>query len=39
VEALSLPAAADANATRQAAVIFAHGNGEVIDYWVSATSL
>jgi pimeloyl-ACP methyl ester carboxylesterase len=36
VEALFLPAAADANATRQPAVIFAHGNGEVIDYWVSA---
>jgi pimeloyl-ACP methyl ester carboxylesterase len=36
VEALFLPAAAHASATRQAAVIFAHGNGEVIDYWVSA---
>jgi len=35
VEALFLPAA-DANATHQPAVIFAHGNGEVIDYWVSA---
>jgi hypothetical protein len=36
VEALFLPAAADANATRQAVVIFAHGNVEVIGYWVSA---
>ena len=36
VQALFLPAAADANATRQAAVIFGHGNGEVIDYWVAA---
>lgn len=36
VEALFLPAAAEANATHRPAVIFAHGNGEVIDYWVSA---
>jgi len=36
VEALSLPAAAAANAMRQAAVTFAHGKGEVIDCWVSA---
>ena len=36
VEALFLPGAADANATRQPAVIFGHGNDEVIDYWVSA---
>jgi len=36
VEALFLPALADANGTRQPAMIFAHGNGEVIDYWVSA---
>jgi uncharacterized protein len=34
VDALFLPA--DAHATRQPAVIFGHGNGEVIDYWVSA---
>jgi uncharacterized protein len=34
VEALFLPAAADA--TQHPAVIFAHGNGEVIDYWLSA---
>ena len=36
VEALFLPATADANATRQPAVVFAHGNGEVIDCLVSA---
>src|SRR5262245_18798203 len=36
VEALFLPAFADANRTRQPAVIFGHGNGEVIDYWFSA---
>jgi uncharacterized protein len=35
VEALFLPASADASATRRPAVIFGHGNGEVIDYWVS----
>jgi hypothetical protein len=34
VDALFLPA--DAHATRQPAVIFGYGNGEVIDYWVSA---
>lgn len=34
VEALFLPAAADA--TQHPAVIFAHGNGEVIDYWLAA---
>jgi len=36
VEALFLPASPDAHATRQPAMIFGHGNGEVIDYWVSA---
>jgi pimeloyl-ACP methyl ester carboxylesterase len=36
VEALFLPASADVSAARQPAVIFGHGNGEVIDYWVSA---
>ena len=35
VETLFLPAQAAADA-RQPAVIFAHGNGELIDYWVSA---
>src|SRR5215469_11241901 len=35
VDALFLPAAADENVARQPAVIFGHGNGEVIDYWVS----
>jgi uncharacterized protein len=34
VEALFLPAAADD--AQHPAVIFAHGNGEVIDYWLSA---
>lgn len=34
VEALFLPATADA--TQHPAVIFAHGNGEAIDYWLSA---
>ena len=34
VEAFFLPAAADA--TQHPAVIFAHGNGEVVDYWLSA---
>ena len=34
VEALFLPAPTTVG--RQAVVIFAHGNGEVIDYWVSA---
>lgn len=36
VEALFLPASADPNATHRPAVIFGHGNGEVIDYWISA---
>lgn len=36
VEAVFLPASGDADATRRPAVIFGHGNGEVIDYWVSA---
>src|SRR5262252_2304681 len=36
VEALFLPASTDANARHQPVVIFGHGNGEVIDYWVSA---
>jgi uncharacterized protein len=36
IEALFLPAAAAAGP--QPVVIFAHGNGEVIDYWVSALS-
>ena len=35
VDALFLPASDDATATRKPLVIFAHGNGEVIDYWVS----
>ena len=34
VEALFLPAPSQGG--QQAVVIFAHGNGEVIDYWVSA---
>jgi uncharacterized protein len=36
VEALFLPASSAGG--RQPVVIFAHGNGEVIDYWVSALS-
>jgi uncharacterized protein len=36
VEALFLPASGDADTGRHPAVIFGHGNGEVIDYWVSA---
>ena len=36
VEALFLPATADANALQNPLVIFGHGNGEVIDYWVTA---
>src|SRR5579862_878875 len=36
IEALFLPSSPDANATQQPAVIFGHGNGEVIDYWVSS---
>jgi uncharacterized protein len=36
VEALFLPATADANALQKPLVIFGHGNGEVIDYWVTA---
>ena len=36
IEALFLPASRNASATRHPAVIFGHGNGEVIDYWVSS---
>lgn len=36
VEALFLPATPAAEGTRQPVVIFGHGNGEVIDYWVTA---
>jgi hypothetical protein len=35
VDALFLPAPT-VDAARQAVVIFGHGNGEVIDYWVTA---
>jgi hypothetical protein len=35
VDAVFLPATDDVSATRKPMVIFAHGNGEVIDYWVS----
>lgn len=35
MEALFLPASADARGARRPAVIFGHGNGEVIDYWIS----
>jgi uncharacterized protein len=36
VEALFLPATPTLDGTRQPVVIFGHGNGEVIDYWVTA---
>jgi hypothetical protein len=36
VEALFLPATLAVDDTRQPVVIFGHGNGEVIDYWVTA---
>jgi pimeloyl-ACP methyl ester carboxylesterase len=36
VEALFLPAPGDASASQSPLVIFGHGNGEVIDYWVTA---
>ena len=36
VDALFLPAIADAVALQNPLVIFGHGNGEVIDYWVTA---
>jgi uncharacterized protein len=35
VEALFLPATANAEGGRQPVMIFGHGNGEVTDYWVS----
>jgi pimeloyl-ACP methyl ester carboxylesterase len=36
VEAIFLPATAGADVTQRPVVIFGHGNGEVIDYWVAA---
>jgi len=36
VEALFLPATAGADAISKPVVIFGHGNGEVIDYWITA---
>ncbi len=36
VEALFLPAMAAADGAREPVVIFGHGNGEVIDYWLTA---
>ena len=36
VEAVFLPATPPAREARQALVIFGHGNGEVIDYWIAA---
>jgi pimeloyl-ACP methyl ester carboxylesterase len=35
-EALFIPASADSHAGPAPLMIFAHGNGEVIDYWVTA---
>ena len=35
-EAIFLPAAGQADSAPKPVVIFAHGNGEVIDYWISA---
>jgi hypothetical protein len=35
VEALFLPAIAGADAVSKPVVIFGHGNGEVIDYWIT----
>lgn len=36
VEALFLPATAGSDVFRKPVVIFGHGNGEVIDYWLTA---
>lgn len=36
VEAVFLPATLPSSDTRQPLVIFGHGNGEVIDYWIAA---
>src|SRR5260370_28250530 len=36
VEALFLPATAGADSMSKPVVIFGHGNGEVIDYWVTS---
>jgi hypothetical protein len=36
VEALFLPATGEASASQSPLLIFGHGNGEVIDYWVTA---
>ena len=36
VEAIFLPATAGADDMRRPVVIFGHGNGEVIDYWVTS---
>ena len=36
VEAIFLPATADADVVQKPVVIFGHGNGEVIDYWLTA---
>lgn len=36
VEAVFLPATPPTGDTRQPLVIFGHGNGEVIDYWIAA---
>ncbi|HWX34718.1 MAG TPA: alpha/beta hydrolase [Steroidobacteraceae bacterium] len=36
IEAIFLPATAGADAKQNPLVIFGHGNGEVIDYWVAA---
>jgi hypothetical protein len=36
IEALFLPALNIPDASRQPIVIFGHGNGEVVDYWLSA---
>jgi pimeloyl-ACP methyl ester carboxylesterase len=35
VEALFLPGRADPAGSRQPAVVFGHGNGEVVDFWVT----
>jgi pimeloyl-ACP methyl ester carboxylesterase len=36
VDAIFLPATADADDTAKPLMIFGHGNGEVIDYWITA---
>ena len=36
VEALFLPSLTASNTVRSPALVYAHGNGEVVDYWVSA---